>query len=187
MGKRKGSVSPSHRQQLYFMRMLDQNGGNLDATAKMVNITSRTLRKYRTNCWNEYKNRKDEIKAETRLDVSARKLNMSAEMSLKTKQIDGVFNLGIERMTERLTENGHYTNKLGRVVYDISIHELTELIKELAPYLAEKNMAAGLIDPEDNPLAKHTVFVQTVINRAYRLEKKNDDDKVITIPADEVK
>jgi hypothetical protein len=91
-------------------------------------------------------------------DVQAIKLSTVKEFETIKEICSKAFKLALNRAINILSD----PEKLKT----LSNRDLTEFIKAIAPYCAEKMGVMGTGDPEDNTIgANHTTFVQNIIEK----------------------
>jgi transposase-like protein len=130
---------------------------NYTRTAKEVGVVRQTIYNWKKQYWDDYLIQKSKVKEQVH-DVQAIKLSTVKEFETIKEICSGAFKLALNRAINILSD----PEKLET----LSNRDLTEFIKAIAPYAAEKMGVMGTGDNEDNTIgANHTTFVQNIIEK----------------------
>ncbi len=166
----------TQRQKLRLMKVLEQCDMNESETARATGMSRVTIRKYRSEYWDEYLKHKNGIKDEI-LTIEAAKREIKTGISEIVGEYGDKSLMALEKIGKRIRDDEYYIDKNGYKHYLVETKDLVQLVNVLAPYLADKRGVKGL-DEKDGPSGASASFVQNIINvmnqRANSPEEDND-------------
>jgi transposase-like protein len=146
----------THSAIMRYMKLLELNAMNISATAKEIGVSRQTIHKWKSEYWNTYLLKKDEIKDQMR-NIQAVKFSTVKEFDNLKEISTAALKLCLNKVIDILSDED--------AIKKIKPHELAELIKAIAPYAAEKIGLSGTGLPAQTPGQQHTTFVQNIIEQ----------------------
>lgn len=154
--KRKPYSTPSNKEKLRYLRVLESNNMNKSETARQLGISRHTLTRYVGKHWDEYCDIKDTVYDDS-LTVQAKKMLLSADLDKVRIDLLYSFRLAMNVLHERM-DNKEDKSKF-------SNRDLIQYINALAPYLAEKQNLFGAKEVEEEPKQTRNTFIQNFIDQ----------------------
>jgi transposase-like protein len=140
---------------LRFMALLESNEMKMSATARELVIDRTTLYKWKDKYWDAYLQQKNEIKEQSR-DIASLKLYTVQSF----KELQDIFTQALRlALNQAITILSNPEN-----LKKLSNKDLTEFIKVIAPYAAEKVGLSGSEVPL-TPFQNHTTYIQNIIQQ----------------------
>jgi len=140
---------------LRILCLLEANDMNMASTAREVGVDRSCISKWKKRYWDFYLERKNEVNDQVR-DIEAIKFSTVKEFEELKDVCTKALRLALDRSITILSDPD--------AVILMTNKDLTEFIKVIAPYAAEKVGLSGS-EPPSSPFERHTTFVQNIIQQ----------------------
>lgn len=167
--KAKGTISTERSKDEIFriLLVLERNNMNQSVTSRELGIHRTVLIRYYKRYWDEYIMHRKYVKQDA-ATISEEKKEILLEMESFKQGLGELQMLAVDRMKLLLKGKKNFTPKM-----------LLEIIREISPYLVEKQGLTGVKDVTPDPFSQYTIFVQNIMQKMniYKNENSNNSNQ----------